>query len=287
MSFVVDRDLLGLEDSVAIVTGGASGLAKATAILLARAGCHVAVADINDEGAAVTAGEVERHGRRSLALHADVTDQSQVTAMVDDTVRGLGPVAVAVNAVGLFHTGIMSFVDYSLEEWNDAFTMQLTTTLFCMQAEAVAMVRDKVSGRIINFGSSSGVVGAPTIAHYGAANAGVIHFTKSAAMELAPYGIRVNCVVPGTHWTENMRRNFDDPNLAPERKEFIRLANAAPPMGRLGEPVETAGVAVFLASNLSSYMTGHSILSDGGVTHTTARPAVGLAVKPKAFEGLL
>jgi NAD(P)-dependent dehydrogenase (short-subunit alcohol dehydrogenase family) len=120
----------------------------------------------------------------------------------------------------------------------------------------------------------------------GAANAGVIHFTKSAATELALYGIRVNCAVPGTHWTENMRRSAEDPNTAPEQKEFIRLANNAPPLERLGEPIETAGVAVFLASNLSAYVTGHSILSDGGVTHTTARPPVGLAMKPKAFEGI-
>jgi NAD(P)-dependent dehydrogenase (short-subunit alcohol dehydrogenase family) len=269
------------------VTGGASGLAKASAILLARAGCHVAIADLNDSGAAKTAEEVESHGRRAMTIHADVTQKDQVERMVQETIDGLGPLIVAANVVGSFRSGVKPFLDYSLEDFQDPFTMQLTTTLLCMQAEAVAMVREHVSGRIINFGSSSGVVGAPNISHYGAANAGVIHFTKSAAMELAPYGVRVNCVVPGTHWTENMRRSSEDPATSPGQREFIRQANMAPPLGRLGEPEETAGVVVFLASNLSAYVTGHAILSDGGVTHTTARPPVGLTMKPKALEGLV
>jgi NAD(P)-dependent dehydrogenase (short-subunit alcohol dehydrogenase family) len=287
MTFVVDKELLGLEDAVAIVTGGGSGIAKATALLLARAGAHVAVVDINDEAAAATVSEITAQGdRRAIALHADATNRDDVHRMVDDAIQSLGPITVAINVVGNFNTPPKPFLDYTLEEWNDAFTMQLNTTLFCMQAEAVAMVRHHMPGRIVNFGSSSGVVGAPNISHYGAANAGVIHFTKSAAMELAPFGVRVNCVVPGTHWTERSRRSYEDPNTPAAQKEFTRLADKAPPLGRLGETWETAGVAVFLASNLSSYMTGHSVLSDGGVTHTTARPAVGLAMKPKALEDL-
>jgi NAD(P)-dependent dehydrogenase (short-subunit alcohol dehydrogenase family) len=103
------------------------------------------------------------------------------------------------------------------------------------------------------------------------------------AMELAPYGIRVNCIVPGTHATERIQATLD---AGGPQAEFLRRAAQAPPLQRLGDPLETGGLAVFLASNLSSYVTGHSILSDGGLTHTTMRPAVGLDLKPRALAHL-
>ena len=131
------------------------------------------------------------------------------------------------------------------------------------------MVERGTPGRIITVASSSGVVGAPNIVAYGAAKAGVIHMTKTLAMELAPHGIRVNCIVPGTHLTERMAAN-----TGPAAVAFREAAGKAPPLGRLGDPMETGGLAVFFASKLSAYVTGHSLLSDGGVTHTTARPPV-------------
>jgi NAD(P)-dependent dehydrogenase (short-subunit alcohol dehydrogenase family) len=121
------------------------------------------------------------------------------------------------------------------------------------------------------------------VADYGAANAGVIHFTKSAAMELARYGIRVNCIVPGTH------SRASEPGAAPPTPamaEFRRRAALAPPLQRLGDPYETGGLAVFMASKLSGYMTGHAVYSDGGVVHTTARPPVGMTMIPDAIAGL-
>jgi NAD(P)-dependent dehydrogenase (short-subunit alcohol dehydrogenase family) len=283
VGFTVDRDLLGLEDAVALVTGAGAGLAKATALLLARAGCHVAVADIDLSSAAATADEIEAIGRRATALHADVTNRRDIERMVDDTVRELGPIEVAVNVVGGSGVPPKPFLDLSLAEWESAFRRNAATTFECMQVEAVAMVRDHIRGRIVNFGSSSGVVGAPNLSAYGAANASVIHFTKSAALELGPYGLRVNCVVPGAHWTEKTRATLADPAAPAGLKEFFRAAADAPPLGRMGEPWEAAGVAVFLASNLSSYMTGQSVISDGGVSHTTARPPIGMPMRPKAF----
>jgi NAD(P)-dependent dehydrogenase (short-subunit alcohol dehydrogenase family) len=282
----VGASLFGLTDAVALVTGGGAGLAKATALQLARAGCHVAVADIDDAAAAATADEIRGLGRRATAIHADVLVEADVQRMVESARRDLGPIKVAVNVVGGVATAPKPFVDMTLEEWFVPVNRNLTSTFLCMKAEAVAMVADHVDGRIVNFASSSGVVGAPNIAHYGAANAGVIHLTKSAAMELAPYGIRVNCVVPGTHVTERNQRLLADPATSEGTREFWRLAALAPPLGRLGDPREAGGVALFLASDLSAYMTGHSVISDGGVTHTTNRPAVGLPMKPKAFEGL-
>ncbi len=280
-------DLFGLTDAVALVTGAGAGLAKGTALQLARAGCHVAVADINDEAADATVREIVALGRRAIRIHTNVLDEAEVGRMVEEVRSGLGPLKVAVNVVGSVGTPAKPFLDLTLEEWNTPITRNLTSTFICMKAEAIAMVRDKVDGRIVNFASSSGIVGAPNIAHYGAANAGVIHLTKSAAMELAPYRIRVNCVVPGTHVTERNQKMLADPATPGSTKEFWRLAALAPPLGRLGEASEAGSVALFLASDLSSYMTGHSVISDGGVSHTTNRPPVGLPMTPKALEGLV
>jgi NAD(P)-dependent dehydrogenase (short-subunit alcohol dehydrogenase family) len=277
-------ELLGLTDAVALVTGGAGGIPKATAIALAKAGAHVAVVDIADEFTAQTAKEIEALGRRAIGLHADVRNPAEVRDMVEETRRHLGPVTVAVNAVGGLGVATpKSFLDLSLEEWNGPIERNLTATMLCMQAEAIAMIQDEMPGRIVNFGSTSGVTAAPSISHYGAANAGVIHLTKSAALELAPYNIRVNCVVPGTHDINRAGRETAT-SRRPEQAEFMRRAAEATPLKRLGGAAETAGVALFLASDLSSYMTGHSVISDGGIMHTSQRPPVG-AVSPAALAG--
>ncbi|MEW2353417.1 SDR family NAD(P)-dependent oxidoreductase [Spirillospora sp. NPDC029432] len=278
-------ELLGLTGAVALVTGGGGGIPKATAIALAKAGADVAVVDIAEEYAARTVKEVEALGRRAIALGADVRVPEQVRAMVEETRTGLGPITVAVNGVGsLGATTPKSFLDYDLAEWNGPIELNLTSAMLCMQAEALAMIRDGVPGRIVNFGSTSGVTAAPSVSHYGAANAGVLHLTRSVALELAPYGIRVNCVVPGTHDIDRAGRETPT-SRRPGQAEFMRKAAEATPQGRLGGAEETAGVAVFLASDLSSYMTGHSVVSDGGITHTTRRPAVG-ALKPAALSDI-
>ncbi|MFB4303884.1 SDR family NAD(P)-dependent oxidoreductase [Actinomadura sp. NTSP31] len=277
-------ELLGLTDAVALVTGGGGGIPKATAIALAKAGAHVAVVDIAEEFAAQTVKEIEDLGRRAVALHADVRRPEEVRAMVAQARSELGPIAVAVNGVGSLGAATpKSFLDFDLAEWNGPIELNLTSTMLCMQAEALAMIGDGVQGRIVNFGSTSGVTAAPSISHYGAANAGVIHLTRSAALELAPYDIRVNCVVPGTHAIDRSGRETAT-SRRPEQAEFMRKAAEATPQKRLGGAEETAGVAVFLASALSSYMTGHSVVSDGGITHTTRRPAVG-SLTPAALSG--
>ncbi len=288
MAFVIDPELLGLEDQVAVVTGGGgAGMGRAHCIQLARAGCHVAVVDIDPEGGARTVKEVEGLGRQAVFIQANVRLRDQVADMVQKTFEAFGRLDVAVNHVGLTGPGfslITPFLDYTEETWDDAIDQNLKTTFLCCQAEAMAMIQHDIPGRIINVGSASGVVGASTTAAYGAANAGVIHLTKSLAMELAPYNIRVNCIIPGTHMNENQKRRMEDPSTPPEAKQFYELRRKAPPMGRLGEPWETAGLAVFFASKLSSYVTGHALLSDGGVTLTTARPAIGRGIKPAALS---
>jgi NAD(P)-dependent dehydrogenase (short-subunit alcohol dehydrogenase family) len=285
MTETLTAELLGLIGTVALVTGGAGGIPKATAIALAKAGADVAVVDIADEFTAQTVTQIQALGRRAIGIHADVRDPADVHAMVETARAQLGPITVAVNGVGSLGVATpKSFLDYTLDEWNGPIALNLTATMLSMQAEAIAMITDGVAGRIVNFGSTSGLVAAPSVSHYGAANAGVIHLTKSVALELASYDIRVNCVIPGTHDIDRTGRQTAT-SSRPEQAEFLRKAAAATPQGRLGLAEETAGVAVFLASNLSSYLTGHSVVSDGGVTHTTARPAVG-ALKPLALSGI-
>jgi NAD(P)-dependent dehydrogenase (short-subunit alcohol dehydrogenase family) len=278
------QDLLGLAGRVALVTGAGNGIARATALQLATAGCDVAVVDIDVEAAERTVAEVEALGRRALAVQADLTDPTAPAWMVRTAVDSLGPLSVAVNVAGGTAGVNKSFLDLTIQDWHKPLALNLDSTFLSVQAEAIAMVKAGLRGTIVNVGSSSGIAGAPNLSPYGAANAGVIHFTKTAALELAPYGVRVNCLVPGTHWTIGTRAHMDNPDAPPTVREFFAKSAAATPLGDLGDPAQTAGVALFLASELSSYVTGTSVVSDGGILHTTARPAFGGGTVPEAIK---
>ena len=283
MTFAIDPELLGLQDAVALVTGAGQGIARGCALQLAKAGCHVAVIDIDSDKGQSTVKEIEALDRRAVFIEANVLDPAGVRQMVRDTVDALGSLEVACNVVGNPGHPAQPILDLDLDTWNATVHRNLGTAFLGTQAEAQAMIERQIPGRIINVASSSGVVGAPNVADYGAANAGVIHFTKSAAMELARYGIRVNCIVPGTHARPPAP---GDPPPTPAMAQFRRMAAQAPPIRRLGDPYETGGLAVFMASKLSGYMTGHAVYSDGGVVHTTARPPVGMTMIPDAIAGI-
>jgi NAD(P)-dependent dehydrogenase (short-subunit alcohol dehydrogenase family)/alkylhydroperoxidase family enzyme len=278
--FPIDADLLGLSGAVALVTGGAQSIGKGCALQLARAGCHVVIADIADGSAAVD--EIRALGRDSFSHRADMRSKDEIQQLVDAVVERFGRLDVAINTVGSTK-GPKPFLDISREDWDDVVTQNLTTTMLSTQVEALAMIKLGIPGRIVNIASLSGLVASPNAAGYGAANAGVVHVTRSAAAELARYGIRVNCIVPGTHVTEAVQEAVSrDPQIA----EWIRRVGDAAPLGRNGEVWETAGVAVFLASKLSSFVTGQDIVSDGGVLHTTSRPPMGMDAEAEAVLGL-
>src|SRR4051812_27068543 len=196
--FSIDPDLLSLTDAVALVTGAGHGIARGCALQLAKAGCHVAIVDVDREAGQAVAKEVEALGRRAVYINADVLDPAGVARMVRETIDALGSLDVACNVVGNPGHPAMPLLDLDLPTWNATVHRNLGSAFLGTQAEALAMIERRIPGRIINVASSSGLVGAPNVADYGAANAGVIHFCKSAAMELARYGIRVNCIVPGT-----------------------------------------------------------------------------------------
>lgn len=267
----MDPELLGLDGHVALVTGGAAGIGAGCAMQLARAGCDIAIVDIDAEAGKRMAREIEALGRRALFVQADVLEQAQTERMVQETAAHFGRLDVAVNNVG-GTGGTRRFLEADMAWWEGGLHRNLTTAFMCCQAEAKEMVARGTPGRIINVASTAGVQAAPHLTSYGAAKAGVIQLTKTLALELARYKIRVNCIVPGTHDTE--RSAAAQATATPEQRAFREATARGTPLRHLGTPLETGGVAVFFASQLSAYVTGHAVYSDGGMSHTSAQPAV-------------
>jgi NAD(P)-dependent dehydrogenase (short-subunit alcohol dehydrogenase family) len=236
-----------LEGRVAVVTGGGAGIGRGIAGGLAAFGARVAVWERDPETAASAAEEVG-----GLACTTDVRDPGQVDAALAATVDGLGPVAILVNnAGGTFHSALL---ETSPKGWDALLRANLLQVLLCTQRVARSMVDAGTGGSIVNITSIEGTRAAPGFAAYAAAKAGVISLTRTAALELAPHGIRVNALAPDVTLTEGLAAMASDPS---------HLARAVP-MGRTGHVDEMAGPAVFLASDLSSYVTGQTLHVDGG-----------------------
>ncbi len=262
--------LLGLEDRVALVTGAARSIGRGCAIELARAGCDLALVDVAD--CSGTAEVIRGLGRSVETFAADVLDRDIVERVVRDAADRLGGLDVGVNTVGGTHPP-KAFLELTVDEWHAVIDRNALATFLCCRSEAAWMLEHDVAGSIVNIASLSGVAGSPNAVDYGAANAAVVHLTASIALELASAGIRVNCIAPGAHWTETVEEaaRSEDPEL----RAWVAATEAATPLGRLGGTSEAGGVAVFLASRLSSYVTGQTIVADGGLVHTTARPPLG------------
>src|SRR5580658_9460230 len=238
-----------LTDRVAVVTGGGAGIGRGIARGFAAFGAKVAIWERDADTAASAAEEVG-----GLGITTDVRDSAQVDEALARTVAELGPVTILVNnAGGVFFS---SLLETSENGWDALYRANLKHVILCTQRVARTMVAEGNSGSIISVTSIEGVRAAPGYASYAAAKAGVINFTKTAALELAPHGIRVNALAPDITLTEGMA------TVAPPGAEArFRLTV---PMGRPGHVDEMAGAAVFLASELSSYVTGQTIHVDGG-----------------------
>lgn len=264
-TFRLDPDLLGLVDEVALVLGGGgAGMGRSHCLQLARAGCHVVVADLDPEGGRETVAEVRSLGRRGAFVETDALDADSVGAAVDFAIAEFDRLDVQVNHVG-GTVGSVPFLDYDDDDWDATVALNTKPVVFGSRAASLAMIGREIEGRIVNTASSSGIAAADSLAAYGAAKAAVIHLTKTLALELAQFGIRVNCIVPGTHDVQGA--GTPPGGVA----KFLEANRAASPLGRLGKPAETAGLAVFFASRLSGYVTGQSVLSDGGLLLTLNR----------------
>jgi NAD(P)-dependent dehydrogenase (short-subunit alcohol dehydrogenase family) len=241
-----------------IVTGAASGLGRATVLAFARRGERVIVADRNaDQGAAVVA-EAESLGGQARFVETDVTDPAACEAMVAACIDAFGALDFAVNNAGTTGTP-GSVVDYPLDAWRATMAVNLDGVFFSMRAELPHLVATG-AGAIINVASGAGLVGFAGLPAYVASKHGVVGLTKSAALECAPRGVRINCVCPGSVRTPMLEGYMG----GDERVE--RAMTAGVPLGRLGTPDEIGEAIVWLCSDAASYMVGHALVVDGGAT---------------------
>ena len=248
--------LFALSGEVALVTGAGSGIGQRIAQGLAQVGADVACVDRReDDGLKETQALIETAGRKALLIKADVTDRSGMVDAVVRTERDLGPLSVAVNAAGIANANPAE--EMELDQWQTMIDINLTGLFLSCQAEANAMLKNG-RGSIVNIASMSGAIvnrGLKQV-HYNTSKAGVIHLTKSMAMEWVDRGIRVNSISPGYTATPM--------NTRPEMVHQTKLFEEQTPMGRMASVDEMVGPAIFLASPASSYCTGIDLLVDGG-----------------------
>ncbi|WP_409305961.1 3-oxoacyl-[acyl-carrier-protein] reductase [Peribacillus sp. SCS-155] len=243
-----------LAGKVALVTGASRGIGREIALELARQGANVAVNYSGNEAKAnEVVNEIKSFGRDAIAIQCNVSESESVTEMVKKVIETFGSLDILVNNAGITRDNLL--MRMKEEEWDDVINTNLKGVFLCTKAATRQMMKQR-SGRIINIASIVGVSGNPGQANYVAAKAGVIGLTKTAAKELASRGITVNAVAPGFIATDMTEK------LTEEVKEGM-LSQI--PLARLGDPKDIAGVAVFLASDASRYMTGQTLHVDGGM----------------------
>jgi 3-oxoacyl-[acyl-carrier protein] reductase len=243
-----------LENQVAIVTGGTKGIGKAICLLFAEQGAKVVANFSTDAEAAENLKKEAKSRGLSLDLYkADVTKSDQVKAMVEETFAQYGKIDILVNNVGLVRDNFLMMM--SDEDWESLLRANLTSLFYCSRIVIRKMIPQR-KGKIINISSISGMMGTPGQANYAATKGGMISFTKSLARELGSFNIHVNAVAPGLIESEVVSK------MPKEKVETIIKSSS---LGRVGKPEEVAQAVLFLASEHSNYITGQTIVVDGGI----------------------
>ena len=245
-----------LQDRVAIITGGAKGIGKATALKMAHEGALVIVLDILSEEASRVADELNSLGAKARAMTADVSKKNEVDQMVEQTLKQFGRVDILVNNAGIVRPALLE--DVKEEDWDKVVSVNLKGTFFCTQAVLPTMKKNKY-GKIVNIGSRASL-GKSDRTVYAATKAGLIGVTRTWALELAPHNINVNYVGPGPIATELFK------SVNPEGSEKTKAIISAIPLQRMGQPQDVANLISFLASDEASFITGQTIFICGGIT---------------------
>ena len=253
-------DILGLDGKRTLVLGGGYGIGYSSAELLARSGADVVVADLDPERSAAAATELATHGGRTLGLSGDVTDRGRAEGIVDDAAAFLGGLDVVINMIGFAAWG--SLMDLDDDTWDLDLARNLRHHIWVGRRAAHHMIEQGTGGAIAVVSSVSGIYGAPMHAAYGAAKAGLMDLVRTMSQEWAPHGIRVNAVAPDMILTPRMAATYAEAG----HDGSAAARDSIQPMGRMGRPEEIAGPLVFLCSDLASFVTGQTIIADGG-TH--------------------
>ena len=245
--------MFSLNDRIAVVTGGSGDLGFAIADAYSAAGAKVILVG-RDKSKLDIALKNITHPNKTISLECDVRDESQVENMVQEVLIKYGKIDILLTAAGIQHRS--PIINFSSHEWLKVLNSNLNGTFYCAKAVARHMIFNN-SGKIIFISSLTSEIGIPNIAAYAASRGAIKQLSKTMAVELAPFGINVNCIGPGRFLTPMTKDLFEDPS---KRESFLSVI----PMKRPGVPQDLAGLAVFLASDASSYITGQSIYVDGG-----------------------
>ena len=249
--------MLNLKNKTAIITGARQGMGRTHALTLAKAGAKVVVSDISLENCEKVVKEIKKEGGEAMAIKYDVSKEQEVDEMMKKTIKKWGKIDILVNNAGICQ--FKPFLELTEEEWDRTININLKGYFLCAQAAAKAMAKQK-SGAIINIASvamGQQGIGFSNIAHYCASKGGIVGMTEAMAVELATYNIRVNAIAPGMIDTLMI-----DPIKKDPQQEKAILARV--PMQRMGQAQEVSNLVLFLASDESSYMTGSTVVIDGG-----------------------
>lgn len=253
-----------MEDRVALVTGAAGGIGAATVSALAGEGVRVAAVDVTDDHLAAEVGKLNLDGLPVTAYPSDVTDAGQVEATVAAVERELGPIDLLVNAAGVLRTG--AAVDIGEEDWSSTLAVNTTGVMHVSRAVVGRMVPRR-RGAMVTVASNAAFVARQGMAAYGASKAAAIMFTKSLALEVAPYGIRCNVVAPGSTDTPMLRGMWNDENGASATiGGDLGAYKVGIPLRKIAEPSDIADAVVFLLSDRAGHITMHDLTVDGGAT---------------------
>jgi NAD(P)-dependent dehydrogenase (short-subunit alcohol dehydrogenase family) len=247
-----------LAGKTALITGGASGIGRATAFLFAREGAAVAITDVNEPAGRAVAEEITQAGGRALFEPADVTRAADCRRVVTRTLREFGAVHILFNNAGIIRRA--SVVELSEEDWDRVMAVNVKA-IFLMSREVIPAMASNGGGSIINSSSGWGLAGGGRAAVYCASKGAVVLLTKAMAIDHGPQNIRVNCICPGDTDTNMLR---DEAGQLKEDETRFLADSAKRPLGRVGKPEEIAQAALYLASDASSFVTGTSLVVDGG-----------------------